>query len=109
MVKIQSLPLPAWGYVQNKAVTPNNDKTVNAWFKKHTSAINVKKIVLRRANPTQETSPSEFKLHIADILFINTPTLPSLGPQMHVRIYPKDMTNLENTKIRKFGCVYRLG
>lgn len=103
---IEQLPLPAWGKVQNKY--NNSNKKVHAWFKIHTEASSVKCIVLRTANPTNRSMHS-LHLVISNILFLNTEGVPALGPQMQVRIYPKDATALDNTKIRKFGCVYRLG
>ena len=103
---IEQLPLPAWGKVQNKY--NNSNKKVHAWFKIHTEASSVKCIVLRTANPTNRSMHS-LHLIISNILFLNTEGVPALGPQMQVRIYPKDATALNNTKIRKFGCVYRLG
>ena len=103
---IESLPLPAWGKVQDEAET--NSKTVHAWFKKHTDASTVKSIVLRRENPTG-CLPVDLKLHLENIIFYNADMMPALGPQMHVRIYPKNMNSLSNTKIRKFGCIYRIG
>ncbi|MBR3208632.1 MAG: hypothetical protein IKF82_00030 [Bacilli bacterium] len=109
---IESFALPAWGKIQDQAQDPTGsamNKTVNAWFKVHSDAKFVKKIVLRRENPTGITEPKTFVLNLVDILFINTETVPALGPQMHVRIYPQSMTSFSNTKIRKFGCVYRLG
>ena len=103
---VESLVLPAWGKVQEKY--NGDDKTVNAWFKLHTPASNIKTIVLSRANPTERTV-SDLNLVIKDIVFLNTNSVPALGPNMHIRIYPQEMTSLSNTKIRKFGCVYRLG
>lgn len=103
---VESLALPAWGKVQQKYNGDN--KTVNAWFKIHTQASTIKTIVLSRNNPTGRTV-TDLNLVISDIVFLNTNGVPALGPQMHMRIYPKDMTSLSNTKIRKFGCVYRLG
>jgi hypothetical protein len=43
-----------------------------------------------------------------NILFLNATNLPALGPQMQMRIYPNNIDNLTNTKIRKVGGVYRL-
>ena len=103
---IESLPLPAWGKTQNKYNDSN--KTVHAWFKLHTEASSVKCMVLRTDNPTSRPIHS-LNLIISNILFLNTDSVPALGPQMQVRIYPKDASALTNTKIRKFGCVYRLG
>ena len=103
---IESLPLPAWGKTQNNYDDAN--KTVHAWFKLHTEASSVKCMVLRTDNPTNRPIHS-LNLIISNILFLNTDSVPALGPQMQVRIYPKDATALTNTKIRKFGCVYRLG
>ena len=103
---IESLPLPAWGKVQDRAET--KQKKVHAWFKIHTNASKVKSFVLRRENPTG-CVVIDLKLHLVDMLFYNADTMPALGPQMHVRVYPKRMNSLSNTKIRKFGCIYRLG
>ena len=103
---IESLPLPAWGKTQNNY--NGTDKIVHAWFKLHTEASSVKCMVLRTANPTNRPIYN-LNLIISNILFLNTNSVPALGPQMQVRIYPKDANALANTKIRKFGCVYRLG
>ena len=103
---IESLPLPAWGKIQNNYNDSN--KKVHAWFKLHTEASSVKCMVLRTDNPTNRPMHN-LNLIISNILFLNTDSVPALGPQMQVRIYPKDATALTNTKIRKFGCVYRLG
>lgn len=103
---IESLPLPAWGRIQNNYNDSN--KKVHAWFKLHTEASSVKCMVLRTDNPTNRPMHN-LNLIISNILFLNTDSVPALGPQMQVRIYPKDATALTNTKIRKFGCVYRLG
>lgn len=111
---IESLPLPAWGkiqerYGQNEWENGEQivDKTVNAWFKLHTNAT-IKTIVLRRENPTNRLIEN-LSIVLQDIVFLNTSSVPALGPQMQVRIYPENMDSLLNTKIRKFGCVYRLG
>lgn len=106
-VPIESLPLPAWGRIQNESVTTQH-KVTHAWFKLHTDAHQVKTIVLRRGNPSGRTLPN-IELTIHDITFLNTTGVPALGPQMQVRIYPQDERALVNTKIRKFGCIYRLG
>lgn len=108
---IESLALPAWGRIQERYGTEKNeyvDKTVNAWFKIHTDAKYVKCIVLRRENPISR-DVEELSLILHDITLYNTHSVPALGPQMHVRIYPKNMNTTINTKIRKFGGVYRIG
>ncbi len=102
---IQTLALPAWGAIQQNASASN--KTVNAWFKVRTNANNVKCIQLRRANPTG-TNTDRIVLYINDILFYNAPQLPALGPQMQMRIYPNNINGTYNTKIRKYGGIYRL-
>jgi len=103
---VEQLPLPAWGKTQNNYNQSN--KTVHAWFKIHSDAASVKCIVLRTEKLNCRT-PADLRLVIADIVFLNTDTVPALGPQMQMRIYPKNESALTNTKIRKFGCVYRLG
>lgn len=108
---IESFALPAWGKIQDQYgndQTSYVNKTVNAWFKVHSDANAVKCIVLRRENPTGRTMEN-ISLVLQDILFLNTDTVPALGPQMHVRIYPENMDTTRNTKIRKVGCVYRIG
>ena len=110
---IEELTLPAWGAVQSKAsYSKQKDKTVNAWFKIRTDAKYVKCIRLYRGNPTRNThTPGNIetiKLHLKNILFYNAAELPALGPQMHIRIYPQNMNGVYNTKIRKFGGIYRL-
>ena len=101
--------MPAWGKVAHyyNKINPRK-KTVHAWFKKTTDATQIKKIVLRRENPTKQPV-EELYLIIENILFYNADTMPALGPQMQIRIYPQEMDTLANTTIRKFGCVYRLG
>lgn len=103
---VESLPLPAWGRVQSSYT--GSDNVVHAWFKIHTDATKIKAVVLRRESPTGR-SFDRTQLRINNILFLNTESVPALGAQMQVRIYPKDEKALANTKIRKFGCVYRLG
>ena len=103
---VESLPLPAWGRVQSSYT--GSDNVVHAWFKIHTDATKIKAVVLRRENPTGR-SFENVDLTIHDIVFINANGVPALGPQMQVRIYPQDEQALVNTKIRKFGCIYRLG
>ena len=105
-VPIESLPLPAWGRIQRESTAQY--KATHAWFKIHSDARQVKTIILRRGNPMGRTLPN-VDLTIHDIVFINANGVPALGPQMQVRIYPQDEQALVNTKIRKFGCIYRLG
>ena len=38
----------------------------------------------------------------------NPDSMPALGPQLQMRIYPNNIDNLTNTKIRKFGVIYRI-
>ena len=105
---IERLRLPAWGRIQESVTYANQpDKRVNAWFKVRSDARQVKCIRLHRNNPTGRNT-GNIKLHITDILFYNAAEMPALGPQMQVRIYPKNMSGLYNTKIRKFGGIYRL-
>ena len=101
---IESFPLPAWGQVQTRA--QQTDKVVSAWFKKRNGG-RVKRIVLRRNNPTHDEL-YDIHLHIESIRMFNSKTMPALGPQLQMRIYPNNIDNLTNTKIRKFGVVYRL-
>jgi hypothetical protein len=63
--------------------------------------------VLHRANPVNRPV-DDVKLMLKNILFYNAETMPALGPQMQLRVYPNTMNNLANTKIRKFGCIYRI-
>ena len=35
-------------------------------------------------------------------------TIPSFGPKLELRIYPKSIENLKAPTIRKFGVVYTL-
>ncbi len=105
---IEELVLPAWGEVQNSTTYAQQpDKTVNAWFKIHTKSKYMKAIRLYRNNPVgNNTAP--IILHIKNIIFYNASELPTLGPQMHIRFYPKNMNGYYNTKIRKYGGIYRL-
>ena len=110
---IESFALPAWGKIQDQYGNNQEsyvNKTVNAWFKVHSDATTVKCIVLRRENPTG-AKMTNIDLVLQDILFLNTDSVPALGPQMHVRIYPTNTNaqTMRNTKIRKVGCVYRIG
>lgn len=101
---IESFPLPAWGQVQTRSNVMN--KTVTAWFRKRNGG-RVKRIVLRRDNPTHDEI-YDMDLHINSIRMVNASIIPALGPQMQMRIYPNNVDNLTNIKIRKFGVVYRL-
>lgn len=108
---IESFALPAWGKTQENYGANQTEyvyKVVHAWFKIHSDASSVKTIVLRKENPTNRVIP-DIDLVINNIVFLNTESVPALGPQMHVRIYPQNMDATKNTKIRKFGCVYRIG
>lgn len=105
---IESFALPAWGRIATKSEVTN--KVVHAWFKKRSSNTTVRAIVLRRENPRgfEKTDIKPIKLLLNDILFFNTGEEAALGPQMQIRIYPNNTTNMVNTKIRKIGGVYRL-
>ena len=107
---VESLPLPAWGRVATRAQV--SEKYVHSWFKKRSSATNIKCIVLRRENPRNtEDSPypvPHIRLVLSNILLFNSATQLALGPQMQYRIYPNQMDNTKNTKIRKIGAIYRL-
>lgn len=110
---IEELVLPAWGKIQEQVpYSKQPNKVVNAWFKVKTDAKYVKCIRLHRDNPTRNThapgNTAPIKLHLENILFYNAAELPALGPQMHMRIYPQSMNGVYNTKIRKFGGIYRL-
>lgn len=107
-VPVERLPLPAWGKLQNSYSKPGATKVVHAWFKLHTNADKIRCITLERANPVPGQQVKELRLILNNILFYNAETMPALGPQMQMRIYPNTMNNLSNTKIRKFGCIYRL-
>ncbi len=108
---IEELPLPAWGAIQNEYGVRSGDETkekvVHAWYKIHTNADKVRCIVLHRANPVNRPV-DDVKFMLNNILFYNAETMPALGPQMQLRVYPNTMNNLANTKIRKFGCIYRI-
>ena len=107
-VPIERLPLPAWGKIQNSYGAPGTTKVVHTWFKLHTDADKIRCITIERANPVPDQQVKELRLVLNNILFYNAETMPALGPQMQLRIYPNKMNNLANTKIRKFGCIYRL-
>lgn len=102
---VESFPLPSWGRVATRSNV--SDKTVHAWFKKHTASTKIKCIVLRRANPRKVAVP-HIRLILNNILLFNADEQLALGPQMQLRIYPNTMNNYANTKIRKYGAVYRL-
>ena len=102
---VESFPLPAWGQVQHKST--QSSKVVHAIFKIRNTG-KIKCVVIKRENPTEALTLPNLRLHIYDMRMINADSIPSLGPQMQIRIYPNQMTNLTNTKIRKFGVIYRL-
>ena len=85
---------------------------MHSWFKKRSAATNIKCIVLRRENPRNTEDSSypvpHIKLVLSNILLFNSTTQLALGPQMQYRIYPNQMDNTKNTKIRKIGAIYRL-
>ena len=101
----ETLNLPPWGRTsQNATIT---DKTVNAWFKKRSDAPIIKSMVIERQNPTgQYVEP--IKLVIKDIMFYNADVMPALGPQMLMRIYPKEGADRDTLQIRKTGGIWRL-
>ena len=105
---MESFALPAWGRVATRSEV--NNKVVHAWFKKRSSKTTVRAIVLRRENPRnfEKSDIKPIKLLLNDILFFNTEQEAALGPQMQMRIYPNNIDNMTNTKIRKIGGVYRL-
>lgn len=106
---IESLPLPAWGRTATQSTVDN--KIINAWFKKHTSSTKIKCIVLRRADPRNlKDKLPRIRLMIHNILFFNSEQQLALGPQMQMRIYPNAIKDAgySNTKIRKYGAIYRL-
>ena len=104
---VESFPLPAWGRVATQSTVA--DKTINAWFKKHSSSTKIRAIVLRRADPRGlgDKLP-HIKFILNNILLFNTDQQLALGPQMQMRIYPEAMNNISNTRIRKYGAIYRL-
>ena len=102
---VESFPLPAWGQVQHKST--QHSKVVHAMFKIRNTG-RIKCVVIKRENPTEALTLPNLRLHIYDMRMINADSIPSLGPQMQIRVYPNQMTNLTNTKIRKFGVIYRL-
>ena len=106
---IESLPLPAWGRVATQSTVKN--KIINAWFKKHTTSTKVKCIVLRRADPRNLGNKlPRIRLMLNNILLFNAEQQLALGPQMQLRIYPNAIKDAgySNTKIRKYGAIYRL-
>ncbi len=105
---IESFALPSWGRIATRSEEKN--KVVHALFKKRKDAGIIKSIVVRRENPRQYAKEDirQIKLMLNNILFLNATNLPALGPQMQMRIYPNNIDNLTNTKIRKVGGVYRL-
>lgn len=105
---MESFALPSWGRVATRSEV--NNKVVHAWFKKRSSKTTVRAIVLRRENPRnfEKSDIKPIKLLLNDILFFNTEQEAALGPQMQMRIYPNNIDNMTNTKIRKIGGVYRL-
>lgn len=107
---VEVFALPSWGRVQQRAyVGEKHDKRVNSWFKIRSDATRIKCIVIERKNPniSAETLNVNLKLVLNSIMFFKDTSLPALGPQMQMRIYPED-TDLSNIQIRKVGCIYRL-
>lgn len=100
---IETFTLPSWGRIQQNATI--KDKSVSAWFKKRSNASRVKSIVIERANPNNK-EVGEIRLVLKNMLFYNADTMPALGPQMLMRIYPE--SDLNEIQIRKTGCIYRI-
>lgn len=104
---IESLVLPSWGRVATQSSV--SDKTINAWFKKHTNSTQIKCMILRRANPRKLDQVPHIRLIIDNILLFNADQQLALGPQMQMRIYPNVASDFSNnTKIRKYGAIYRI-
>lgn len=104
----ESFALPAWGRIAT--ASREHEKVVHAWFKKRSSNVTAKTLVLRRENPRglDKNDIQPLKLVLNDILFVNGSMETALGPQMQLRIYPNSKKVTTNTKIRKIGAVYRL-
>lgn len=102
---VETFALPAWGRIQTRA--KRYDKEVNAWFKIRNGG-RIQRIVIKRKNPTGDNAWYPLKLHLYDIGFHREKTVPALGSQLQMRIYPKSEATDENTSIRKVGVVYRI-
>lgn len=105
---IESFALPSWGRIATRSYAEN--KVVSAWFNKRSSHTKILSIVIRRENPRgyKEDEIKSLKLVLNNMLFFKAKKEAALGPQMQMRIYPNNMDNTTNTKIRKVGGVYRL-
>lgn len=101
---VETFVLPAWGRIQTRAQIPN--KEVNAWFKVRNGG-RIRQIVIERTSMGADIS-YPIKFHLGDISMHRTNTVAALGSQMMLRIYPQSEANNENTKVRKFGVVYRI-
>lgn len=103
---VEVFNLPAWGRIQTRSKATN--KEVNAWFKVRNGG-RIKRIVIKRKNPTGDTNISyPLRLHLYDIGMHREQTVPALGSQLQMRVYPKAEATGDNTNIRKFGVVYRI-
>lgn len=105
---VEKFSLPAWGKVQERSTV--KDKTVHSWFKKRSNSRQIKMITIERQNPRESEGIQAGNLYLVlrDIKLFNAETEGALGPQMQMRIYPNKVDNTTNTKIRKFGGIYRL-
>ena len=100
----ETFSLPSWGRIQQNAQV--TDKTVHAWFKTRSNADRIKTIIIERANPTNTKTVNSIDLVLNNIFLHNAETMPALGPQMQMRIYPHE--DLSEIQIRKIGAVYRI-
>ena len=101
---VETFSLPSWGRMQMNAHVM--DKGVRAWFKKRSAASQIKTIIVERNNPMGLDTLQNLSLVLCNILLFNADVMPSLGPQMQMRIYPTE--DLSEIQIRKVGCVYRI-
>ena len=99
---IETFALPAWGRIQSRAYREN--KTVNAWFKIRNGG-RVKRVVIKRVGAAQDDA---IRLHVGDIAMHRVNSIPALGSQMQLKIYPESGATSENTRLRKVGVVYRI-
>ena len=94
--------------------TPGHSFFMGAWFKRRNyDNYNIKMIKLIRQDVDDDKNTKEDgfvgkELMIQTIRGYRSKTIPSFGPKLKLRMYPKSIENLKAPTIRKFGVVYTL-
>jgi hypothetical protein len=126
---IESFYLPAWDYTdistnswkklwgnnvdESTIASPGHSFFMGAWFKRRNyNNPNVKMIKLVRNDVDDSISSigtfAGKTLIILTIRGYKSKSIPSFGPKLKLRMYPKSIENLKAPTIRKFGVVYTL-